>query len=64
MPAVSVKQRRYFEFVEHNPEKAKAEGVYPSGMRTDQLHDFAATKEKGLPEQAPARKRKYYGQGG
>jgi hypothetical protein len=63
MPAVSVKQRRFFGWAEHHPEQAKAEGVYPSGMTHGQMHDFAATPEKGLPKQAPApRKRKYYGE--
>jgi hypothetical protein len=49
MPATSAKQRRFFGFVEHNPEKAKAKGVYPKGMTHDQMHDFAVSKEKGLP---------------
>jgi hypothetical protein len=64
MPAVSVKQRRFFGWAEHNPGQAKAEGIYPKSMTTSQMHDFAATEEKGLPAQAPKpRKRKYYGQG-
>ena len=63
MPAVSKAQRRYFGFVEHHPDQAKAEGVYPKGMSVSSMHDFAATPEKGLPNQAPApRKRKYYGE--
>jgi hypothetical protein len=44
--------------LEHNPGMAREKGVQ---MTHQQLHDFAATKEKGLPEQAPSRKRKYYG---
>lgn len=50
MPATSQAQRRFFGFVEHNPDKAKQEGVYPKGMTTGQMHDFAATKDKGLPQ--------------
>lgn len=61
MPAKSVAQRRFFGFIEHDPEKAKAEGVYPKGMTSTTAHDFAATSEKGLPPVVP-KKRKYYGQ--
>jgi hypothetical protein len=64
VPAVSKAQRRYFGWAEHNPAQAKAEGKFPTGMSMASMHDFAATKEKGLPAQAPSvpRKRKYYGQ--
>ena len=58
MPAVSKKQRRFFGMLEHNPAMAREKGV---DMTRQQMHDFAATKEKGLPEQTPSRKRKYYG---
>lgn len=59
MPAVSVKQRKFFGWAEHNPEQAKAEGVFPSGAPThQQMHDFAATKDKGLPTYAPGSKAK------
>jgi hypothetical protein len=47
MPAVSQKQARYFRYVEHNPAAAKK-----SGMSHQQLHDYAATPDAGLPEQA------------
>ena len=67
MPAVSVAQRRYFGMIEHDPSKAKA-----SGMSHQQLHDFAATPDAGLPEHAeqgtcaengmPPRRPKYFGQ--
>ena len=46
MPAVSVKQRRFFGMLEHNPGMAKARGV---NMTHQQMHDFAATPDKGLP---------------
>lgn len=60
MPATS-KAQRFFGMLEHNPGMAREKGIT---MSKDQMHDFAATKEKGLPEHvknAP-RKRKYYGQ--
>lgn len=54
MPAVSKKQRRFFGMIEHDPDMAKAKGV---DMTQDQMHDFAATKESGLPEQKSKKKR-------
>jgi len=59
MPAVSKKQRKFFGMLEHNPGMAEERGIH---MTHQQMHDFAATKEKGLPERAsPSRKRKPYG---
>ncbi len=49
MPAVSKAQRRFFGMCEHEGGKN-----CPKDMSKRQMHDFAATKEKGLPE----RKRK------
>jgi len=51
MPAKSKKQRRLMAIAEHHPEKlySKNKGVAKS-MSKSQLHDFAATKEKGLPK--------------
>lgn len=46
MPAKSKAQRRFFGMCEHNP---KASANCPKGMTKEQMHDFAATKEKGLP---------------
>lgn len=45
--------------IEHDPAKLKA-----SGMTKQQAHDFAATKEKGLPLHVPKanNKRRYYKQ--
>lgn len=59
MPAVSRAQRRYMGMIEHDPAKLKA-----SGMTKQQAHDFAATKEKGLPLHVPKanNKRRYYKQ--
>jgi len=50
LPALSKSQRRFFGWLEHNPEQAKAEGKYPTEISKQGIHDFAATKEKGLPE--------------
>lgn len=49
MPAVSKAQGRFFRWAEHNPAQAKAEGK-ATGMTKSQMHDFAVTPEKGLPE--------------
>lgn len=47
MPAKSIAQRRFFGMLEHNPAMAKAKGI---NMTHQQMHDFAATKDKGLPK--------------
>ena len=49
MAAVSKAQRRFFGWEEHHPEEARSEGK-STGMTHQQLHDFASTKETGLPE--------------
>jgi hypothetical protein len=48
MPAHSKAQRRAMAIAEHHPE----ESYYPSmtKMKHSDLHDFASTKEKGLPQ--------------
>lgn len=46
MPAVSKKQRRFFAIAEHHPEELR--GKKPK-MTKRQMHDFAATPERGLP---------------
>lgn len=53
MPSVSRAQARFFRWAEHNPADAKAAGKYPAGMSKGQMHDFAVTKNAGLPERAP-----------
>ncbi len=53
MPALSKSQGRFFRWEEHNPEQAKSEGK-ATGMSTSQMHDFAVTPEKGLPEKVGA----------
>jgi hypothetical protein len=47
MPAVSKKQQEFMAIAEHHPEKLR--GKAPD-MTHKQLHDFAATPTKGLPE--------------
>jgi hypothetical protein len=58
MPAVSQAQGKFFRWAEHNPQQAKAEGK-ATGMTHQQMHDFAATPNKGLPAR---KQRKYYGE--
>jgi hypothetical protein len=62
MPAVSIAQRKYFGWLEHAPDAAAERNK--SGMTQKQMHDFAATPDKGLPPRAPSAKpdRRYYGQ--
>lgn len=57
MPAESKAQRRLMGACEHG---AKYPGC-PKDMTKDQMHDFATTKEKNLPEHAPEKKRKGFG---
>jgi len=42
---------------EHSPEKLYARNQGLTKMSHQQLHDFAATPRKGLPESAPKKKR-------
>jgi hypothetical protein len=49
MPAVSKKQRRAMAIAEHHPEELYGKNKGLLKMTHGQLHDFAATKEKGLP---------------
>ncbi len=49
MPAKSKKQRKAMAIAEHNPEKLYARNKDMATMSKSQLHDYAKTKEKGLP---------------
>lgn len=49
MPARSRKQRKLMALAEHHPEKVYEENKGVTEMEHGQLHDFASTKEKGLP---------------
>ncbi len=50
MPATSVKQRRAMAIAEHHPSELYPENRGLLKMSKGQLHDFAATPEKNLPE--------------
>jgi hypothetical protein len=52
MPARSTAQRRAMAIAEHHPEELHAANRGLLGMSHQQLHDFASTKEKGLPHYA------------
>lgn len=45
MPSKSIAQRRLMGACEHGADLASC----PKGMTKGQMHDFASTKEKGLP---------------
>ena len=49
MPSVSKKQRAAMSIAEHEPSKLYARNKGLKKMSKKQLHDFAATKTKGLP---------------
>ena len=49
MPALSKKQRRLMAIAEHHPEEVSAKNKGVLKMSKGQLHDFASTKERGLP---------------
>ena len=65
MPAVSKAQQAIMAIAEHNPLKLYKKNRGLLKMTKKQLHDFAATKEKGLPEhkmkKAINKHRKKYG---
>lgn len=51
MPSLSVSQRRAAAIAEHHPEQAKgAAKEMAKSMTKSQLHDYATTPEKNLPE--------------
>lgn len=56
-PAESVKQRRAIAIAEHHPEKLYKRNRSLLGMTKEQMHDYAATSEKGLPKRAKKRKK-------
>lgn len=49
MPATSTAMRRAMAIAEHHPEELHAENRGLLKMTHQQLHDFAATPERGLP---------------
>ena len=52
MPAKSEAQRRAMAIAEHHPSQLYEKNKGMKKMSKSQLHDFAATKEKGLPHYA------------
>jgi predicted phosphoribosyltransferase len=51
MPGVSKRQREAMAIAEHHPEELYKKNRRLLKMSKQQLHDFAATKERDLPEQ-------------
>lgn len=58
MPAKSKKQQALMAIAEHSPEKIKGKNKGVLDMSKQQLHDFAATPTKGLPEKVGKRSTK------
>lgn len=56
MPAESKAQRQVMAIAEHHPEQLYKRNRGLLAMSKEQLHDFAATKEKGLPQKVKKRK--------
>lgn len=52
MPSTSKAMRRLMGLAEHHPEQVRPENRGVLKMTHQQLHDFAATPEKGLPARA------------
>lgn len=50
MPAVSSAQRIAMAIAEHHPEELSKKNAGLKSMTHEQLHDFASTSEKHLPE--------------
>jgi hypothetical protein len=55
MPAESKSQRRAMAIAEHAPGKLFSRNKGLLKMSGDQLHDFASTKERGLPQRKGSR---------
>ena len=58
MPAVSRKQQIAMAIAEHDPDKLYERNEGLTKMSHSQLHDFAATPRKNLPETAPKKSTK------
>ena len=50
MPAISKKQRKMMAMAEHHPEELYKKNKNVLSMSKKQMHDFASTKETGLPK--------------
>jgi len=55
MPAKSEAQRRLMAIAEHHPEELYERNKGAAEMTHKQLHEFASTSEKGLPEHVKKR---------
>lgn len=64
MPATSIAQRRAMSIAEHHPEELKGKNRGLLKMSHSQLHDFAATPEKSLPQRTSKRKSHFSKLGG
>lgn len=58
MPAPSKKMRRAAAIAEHHPEDLYTRNEGLKKMKPEDLHDYASTKEKGLPMRAPGARRR------
>lgn len=58
MPAPSKAMRQAAAIAEHHPEKLYARNRSLLHMMKSQLHDYAATPEKGLPRHVKSKKKK------
>jgi hypothetical protein len=58
MPAVSKAQRKLMGLAEHHPSEVSKKNRGVLKMSKGQLHDFAATKEKKLPQYKRRKPRK------
>lgn len=59
MPALSKKQRRLMAIAEHHPDQVYSKNRGVLKMSHQQLHDFAATKESGLPKRKGKGRKKH-----
>lgn len=59
MPAKSKAQRVAMAIAEHHPEQLNPENKGLADMSKKDLHDFASTPEKGLPEHTKKKKSAY-----
>ena len=57
MPAKSKAQRRLMAMAEHNPSKVKKKNRGVLKMSKRQLHEYASTKEKKLPNKKRKQKK-------
>ena len=58
MPSPSKAQRRLMAIAEHHPEEVQAKNRGVLKMTRRQLHEFASTPEKGLPEHKRSARKK------